>query len=214
MSQALRIGDTRSCDQQPVHCGCRSETQLHELLRYVKQAAPWHRPSIICIGDATSRVVDELLAHGYLDLTVVDRSASALQAAQLRLGTLAKYVAWLETDVLGAALSRASFQIWHDAVVYRSLDTPADRARYVTQMSRALKPSGFGIVATFKADKDRSRELDSVRIADRGEGVWFRRIETRVLEPEGSLDCSRQLAYGLWRRELMPTRRTDRTIAA
>jgi ubiquinone/menaquinone biosynthesis C-methylase UbiE len=55
--------------------------------------------AIIDVGGGASRLVDDLLAKGYQDLTVLDISASALSLARRRLGTLARAVNWLETDI-------------------------------------------------------------------------------------------------------------------
>ncbi len=47
-------------------------------LALIRSMAPNVSTSILDVGGGTSRLVDELLSHGYLDLTVLDLSQVAL----------------------------------------------------------------------------------------------------------------------------------------
>lgn len=107
---------------------------------------------IIDVGGGTSMLVDDLLRAGYADLTVLDLASSALATAQARLGTDADGVRWLEADVRTAPLPVAHFAVWHDRAVFHFLTDAADRAAYVRQVQRAVRPGGFVLVATFAED--------------------------------------------------------------
>lgn len=122
---------------------------LHESLRYVRQASAHKDAAIIDVGGGESTLVDDLLAAGYSDITVLDISATAIEVARRRLGPSAGSVKWLVADILDVALAPASYDIWHDRAVYHFLTNDEQRRRYVEQVLRALKPGGFAIVGTF-----------------------------------------------------------------
>ena len=104
---------------------------------------------IIDIGGGASTFVDDLLAAGYRDVTVLDVSAEALHAAQRRLGERTASVAWIEADITEAALPRQAYDIWHDRAVFHFLTDAGARRRYVEAALAAVKPGGHVIVATF-----------------------------------------------------------------
>jgi len=108
--------------------------------------------AIIDVGGGASTLVDDLLANGYTDLSVLDLSAAALAAAQRRLGSRASNVQWIEADVTKADLPARRFDVWHDRAVFHFLTSEEDRAAYVQAVFRAVKPGGHVIVATFAED--------------------------------------------------------------
>lgn len=107
---------------------------------------------IIDVGGGTSRLVDGLLAEGYAKLTVLDLSATALAAAQARLGAAGHPVQWLEADITSAILPANAYALWHDRAVFHFLTSADDRQAYVAAVLRAVKPGGHVIVATFAED--------------------------------------------------------------
>ena len=108
--------------------------------------------NIIDVGGGASMLVDDLLTQGYKNLSVLDLSASALKVAQQRLGESAKKVNWLEEDVTKLNLEKHSIDVWHDRAVFHFLTDELDRQRYVETVLKAVKPSGFVIIATFAED--------------------------------------------------------------
>lgn len=107
---------------------------------------------IIDVGGGASVLVDDLLADGYADLTVLDLSGAALAAARTRLGARAASVHWIEGDVTRAELPQARYALWHDRAVFHFLTTPELRDAYVRQVLHAVRPGGHVIVATFAED--------------------------------------------------------------
>jgi SAM-dependent methyltransferase len=107
---------------------------------------------IVDVGGGASTLVDDLLASGYTNLTVLDLSGVALQKARSRLGARASDVTWREADVLTADLPANYFDVWHDRAVFHFLLTDDERQRYVAQVLRAVKPGALVIVATFAED--------------------------------------------------------------
>ena len=128
--------------------------QPHALrsLDLIRGVSPPPDGAIIDVGGGASTLIDDLLDAGYQDLTVLDISAAALAATRTRLGAQAGSVRWIEADILDAQLPRTGYSVWHDRAVFHFLTTPADRARYVAQVRRAVRSGGFVLVATFADD--------------------------------------------------------------
>jgi ubiquinone/menaquinone biosynthesis C-methylase UbiE len=108
--------------------------------------------AIIDVGGGASTLVDDLLAEGYSNLSVLDLSGAALAAARHRLGQRADSVRWIEADVTQLELPYHHYDIWHDRAVFHFLTDEADRQAYVRQVFHAVKPGGHVIVATFAED--------------------------------------------------------------
>ena len=107
---------------------------------------------IIDVGGGVSTLVDDLVAEGYSDLTVLDLSGAALKAARERLGAQENKVRWIEADITKVDLPANRYNIWHDRAVFHFLTTPGERAAYVRTVFRSVKPGGHVIVATFAED--------------------------------------------------------------
>jgi SAM-dependent methyltransferase len=104
---------------------------------------------IIDVGGGASVLVDDLLDAGYRNLTVLDLAESALAASRARLGARAQSVRWIAADITHAELPAARYDVWHDRAVFHFLTDPVDRARYVAQVLKAVKPGGHVVVAAF-----------------------------------------------------------------
>ena len=118
-------------------------------LRLIAEAAPQRDAFILDVGGGASQLVDGLLRLGYRRLAVLDLSPSALNYARSRLGEKSRSVTWIEGDVLALPVPDGSVDIWHDRAVFHFLTDPVDRARYVAQVRRAVRPGGHVLVATF-----------------------------------------------------------------
>jgi len=108
--------------------------------------------SILDVGGGASTLVDDLLALGYSDLSVLDLSDAALKVAQVRLGKKSQQVRWLVQDVTQLKLEKHSIDLWHDRAVFHFLTSESDRNKYIRSVLHAVKPGGHVIVATFAQD--------------------------------------------------------------
>ncbi len=112
--------------------------------------------AIIDVGGGASALADTLIASGYTNVTVCDIAEAALRHVHSANRLCA--------DILTATLSAACFDVWHDRAVFHFFTSAADRTRYVEQVTRALRPGGHAIVATFAEDgPTRCSGLDVVR---------------------------------------------------
>ncbi|MEP6688837.1 MAG: class I SAM-dependent methyltransferase [Gemmatimonadales bacterium] len=149
----------------------------------IRRAAPDLETRIIDVGGGASTLVDGLLEAGYRAVTVLDLAPAALALAKQRLGGQAGVVTWMAADVLETSLPTASYGVWHDRAVFHFLTDPADRARYVAQVRRSVRPGGHVIVASFGPDgPTRCSGLEVMRYspeAMHGEfGADFRLLES------------------------------------
>jgi trans-aconitate methyltransferase len=107
--------------------------------------------SLIDVGGGTSTLVDTLLNRGWSDLTVLDISQAAIDAARSRLGSDAERVRWEVVDIMDWKPSR-SFDVWHDRAVFHFLMEEHQRQAYRRALEAALAPYGFLVIATFAPD--------------------------------------------------------------
>jgi len=150
--------------------------------------------AIVDVGGGASTLVDGLLRAGYRQLTILDLSVSALNAAQRRLGASARMVSWREGDVLTTDLGVAPIDVWHDRAVFHFLTDVTDRERYIAQVRRAVRVGGHVLVATFAEDgPSRCSGLEVARYSPQGLhgafGSDFRLIASRReehLTPRGA----------------------------
>jgi 2-polyprenyl-3-methyl-5-hydroxy-6-metoxy-1,4-benzoquinol methylase len=122
---------------------------LETSLALIERAASAHSASIVDVGGGESTLVDDLLARGYQNITVLDISETAIDATKKRLGTAAEHVSWLVGDITKIRLEPNAYDVWHDRAVFHFLITPELRAAYVGQVAAAVRPGGHVIVSTF-----------------------------------------------------------------
>jgi SAM-dependent methyltransferase len=135
-------------------------------LRLIAEAVSSRDARIIDVGAGESTLVDDLLSRGYRNLFAMDLSATALEVAKTRLGPEASKVHWLLGDVRTFPFDQGSLDVWHDRAVFHFLTDPGDRAAYVRQVFRAVRPGGHVIVATFGPEgPTKCSGLDVVRYA-------------------------------------------------
>ena len=106
---------------------------------------------IIDIGGGASRLVDHLLDLGFHDVTVLDLSAAALDAAKARLGERAGRAHWFVADATTWEPPR-TYDLWHDRAAFHFLTEARDRDAYIARLRQGLKIGGHAIMATFALD--------------------------------------------------------------
>ena len=76
-------------------------------------------------------------------------SQTALNVTKKRLGLLAEQVKWIVADITQAQLESFAYDVWHDRAVFHFLTSIEQRAAYVRNVAKAVKPGGHVIVSTF-----------------------------------------------------------------
>ena len=124
---------------------------LETSLALIERTAAGYSASIIDVGGGESTLVDDLLARGYENITILDVSQTAIDVTKNRLGSAAEQIHWLLADITQAQLEPRTYVVWHDRAVFHFLTTSEHRAAYVRQVGHAVKPGGHVIVSTFGA---------------------------------------------------------------
>jgi SAM-dependent methyltransferase len=177
-------------------------------LQLIAQAGATHASAIIDIGGGASRLVDYLVDGGFEDVTVLDLSQGALEAAKGRLGGLAARVHWIVADATIWEPPTA-YDIWHDRAAFHFLTEGGDRAAYVGRLERALKVGGHAIIATFALNgPERCSGLPVVRYdpASLGEtlGRAFQLVNTRQHTHATPWGSDQSFQFSVFRRSPEP----------
>lgn len=122
---------------------------LETSLELIERVTPNNSSSIIDVGGGESTLVDDLLARGYLDITVLDISRTAIEANKQRLGRTSERVHWFAADIIETNIPASRYDVWHDRAVFHFLTLERSRAAYVRQVARAVRKGGHVIVSTF-----------------------------------------------------------------
>src|SRR5262249_8459495 len=94
---------------------------LETSLALIEKAAPGRGASIIDVGGGESTLVDDLIAHGYHNITVLDVSQTAIDVTRKRLGPAAEHVRWFTGDITNFVLPPDTYDVWHDRAVFHFL---------------------------------------------------------------------------------------------
>ena len=122
---------------------------LGESLRLIEQLCPDKTAAIVDVGAGESTLVDDLLHRHYLDLSVLDISAAAIEFTKRRLGAKAQHVNWHVGDITRYKFGDKKFDLWHDRAVFHFLTDPAARQAYVDLVRSSVKPGGYVLMASF-----------------------------------------------------------------
>ena len=88
--------------------------------------------SIIDVGGGESTLVDDLLARGFQNVSVLDVSQTAVDVTKRRLGAAAsESVHWLVGDITTIKLEPCTYDVWHDRAVFHFLTSSDERIAYV-----------------------------------------------------------------------------------
>jgi 2-polyprenyl-3-methyl-5-hydroxy-6-metoxy-1,4-benzoquinol methylase len=156
------------------------EPSLHALDRLGVQPSS----SLIDVGGGASNLVDALLRRGWVDVTVLDIAAPALEAVKDRLGSEAGKVRWEVADITRWQPYR-QYDVWHDRAVFHFLTEREQREAYRRALFDGVSAGGLVIMATFAMDGP-----------EKCSGLPVRRYDSASLA--GELGPSLQLIDG-WR---------------
>ena len=81
-------------------------------LKLIREAAVPTTAAFIDVGGGASTLVDDLLADGFDNITVLDLSGAALAAAKVRIGARSERVKWIEANILETQLPKHAFDVW------------------------------------------------------------------------------------------------------
>ena len=173
---------------------------LETSLALIERAAADRNASIIDVGGGESTLVDDLLLRGFKNITVLDISRTAIDVNKKRLGPTTERVHWLVADITQAQLEPGAYDIWHDRAVFHFLSAAEQRASYVRQVMRAVRPGGHVVVSTFGPEgPTKCSGLDVVRYDSDSLhdefGTRFRVVESSTELHETPFGTTQQFLY-------------------
>ena len=65
------------------------------------------------------------------------------------MGSICGQVTWVESDITLVNLPEHRYDLWHDRAVFHFLTEPSQRDAYIHLLTRALRPDGHVVIATF-----------------------------------------------------------------
>ncbi|HLU03166.1 MAG TPA: class I SAM-dependent methyltransferase [Advenella sp.] len=104
---------------------------------------------VVDVGGGASTLVDDILAFGVWDMTVVDLSETALEMSKTRLGADASKIQWIVDDITTLRLPEGRYTHWHDRAVFHFLTDPKDVQAYVRAVEYAVCSGGYLVIAGF-----------------------------------------------------------------
>lgn len=161
--------------------------------------------ALIDIGGGASILADRLLSLGYRDLSVLDISQAALEAAKTRIGVRADQVEWIAADITRWRPAR-TYDIWHDRAAFHFLVDAQDQTAYVECLRTALRKGGHAIIGTFAPDGPercsglpvRRHDAESLGAAL---GTGFRLIDSRYHEHSTPWGATQRFHFGVFRKD-------------
>lgn len=117
-------------------------------LDFIQNNALSKDDAIIDIGGGDSFLVDHLLDLGYTNIAVLDISENAIERAKKRLGSKAKSVKWIVSDIT-LFNPTEKYNVWHDRAVFHFLTDASDIEKYQQVTASALADNGKMLIGTF-----------------------------------------------------------------
>ncbi|WP_240008392.1 class I SAM-dependent methyltransferase [Pseudaquidulcibacter saccharophilus] len=108
--------------------------------------------NIIDVGSGASKLIDELEAREFTNVSILDISQTALNITKKRLVKFADCYKWLVGDITKIELPKNHYKIWHDRAVFHFLTEKEQRQKYISQLTNSIAPNGNVIIATFSLD--------------------------------------------------------------
>ena len=117
-------------------------------LEFVKSLNLSLDAEIIDIGAGESRLVDNLLEMGFVNLSVLDISSKSIEKTKKRLGLKSKLVNWIVSDINNFNPTK-KYDLWHDRAAFHFLKDSVEIDNYVKLVKSSLHNQGDLIIATF-----------------------------------------------------------------
>lgn len=178
---------------------------LDTSLALIERVAPSHSAAIIDVGGGASTLAEDLLRRGYVNVTVLDLSETALRTAKERLGPASSQIQWLTADVCEVDLPLDRYDVWHDRAVFHFLTLPEQRAAYVARAAASVKRNGHLIGSTFGPEGPTrcsgldTAHYDAATLRDEF-GSQFRLVESQIEWHTTPAGGKQQFLYCLFER--------------
>lgn len=103
---------------------------------------------IIDIGGGDSLLVDNLINLGYIDVTILDISKTAIEKAKKRLGKLADKIKWIVADAANF-IPPEKYDFWHDRAAFHFFTEEIEISNYLCAVHQFINSDGILVIGTF-----------------------------------------------------------------
>jgi ubiquinone/menaquinone biosynthesis C-methylase UbiE len=106
--------------------------------------------AIIDVGGGQSKLAENLYAHSFRNLSVLDISEVALNKLKESLNKVfpSNDIQTISSNIIEAKFDK-NFDLWHDRAVFHFLTSPEDQAKYVELLTNSLAPNAHFLILTF-----------------------------------------------------------------
>lgn len=111
--------------------------------------------TIIDIGSGVSTLVDNLLDAGFVNLSLLEISKTAIKTSKNRLKNKPCQPTFYQQNILDFT-TKKKFDVWHDRAVFHFLIDKKDQETYLQKLNQYLKIGGYFILATFSPQGPKS----------------------------------------------------------
>lgn len=115
-------------------------------LEFIHEMNLTKNAKIIDIGGGDSKLVDFLLDEGFENISVLDISSNAIERTKQRLGSKAKNVTFIVSDILEFK-PEDQYDLWHDRATFHFLTSAKEIGQYLELLKQAVKK--HLVLATF-----------------------------------------------------------------
>lgn len=117
-----------------------------ESVQFIREFNISKSAKIIDVGGGDSYFVDKLLDLGFVNITVLDISETAINRAKKRLGEKADMVTWIVSDIVDFKPSQV-YDFWHDRAAFHFLTNEEDINKYIALIKSYV--DGVLVIGTF-----------------------------------------------------------------
>jgi ubiquinone/menaquinone biosynthesis C-methylase UbiE len=173
-------------------------------LKFFEQFDIPKQAKIIDVGGGDSLLVDHLINRGYVDITVLDISGSALERAKSRLGDRAANIKWIVADA-ATFVPEEQYDFWHDRAAFHFLTQDEEIENYINNVQKSIKPSGILVIGTFSEQGPKKcsgieiKQYSETSMTDRL-NPFFEKIECISVEHKTPFDTIQQFIFCSFRK--------------
>jgi len=173
-------------------------------LKFFEQFNIPKQAKIIDVGGGDSLLVDHLLDRGYVDITVLDISESALERAKSRLEDRAASVKWIVADA-ASFIPEEQYDFWHDRAAFHFLTQEVEIENYINNVQKSIMSSGILVIGTFSEQGPKKcsgieiKQYSETSMTDRLK-PFFEKIECISVEHKTPFDTIQQFIFCSFRK--------------
>lgn len=159
---------------------------------------------VIDIGAGDSYLSDYLIKAGFVNISALDISDSAVGRAKRRLGVLSNHVRYLVSDITDFHPSQ-HYELWHDRAVLHFLTSDEEVANYVNSVHKSVVNRGHVIIGVFSDNGPMKCSGLSVRQYNEASlknllGEEFECLEIFRIDHDTPFDTSQNFIFGIFQR--------------